>query len=237
MTATNKKPTKTPEPGQADLSVRSCEPKRKFHRKAAPKQPEQVAFVREVGERLKQARLLNQMSLGEAASRMGYADQANLSKLETAKHVTTIPLLALADAAKLYEVPADYLLCLTDELSHQPRVQLSREINSWLANMVERRHKTEYEMLCLLHEEVSAIFTAFKEISVLVQGLDEALARFKELNPRFENMRGGATVQLRTTELMGTTARVQSSLNKFRHQMQAARMSPTPAAQAALFND
>lgn len=219
----------------ADLLVSACEPKRRYHRRAPATQPEQVAFVRVVGERLKLARELNALSLAEAAKRLGFATQASLSKLETAKHVATIPLYVLADAAKMYEVSADYLLGLTDDLKQQARVQISRQTGAWLQTSLERSHRAQMEMLCLLHEEIVVALTGLRDVSLLVQDIDTAVTRFRELNPRFDGMRGGSPVLHSTQEAMKGVARTAAAVTKFKAMMQAAGLSSAmPSAQAQM---
>lgn len=220
----------------ADLLVQGCEPKRRYTRAAPANQPEQVAFVRGVGERLKIARELCSMSLAEAASRLGFSTQASLSKLETAKHVATIPLYLLADAARVYEVSTDYLLGITDELRQQARVQTSQDVTRWLHTSMERARRQELEMLNLVHEEVTVALVGLRDVTLLVQEADAAVNRFREINPRFEGMKGGATVLRRMSDAMLGVSRTAAAVTKFKMMMHASRLSaPVEPQTQALF--
>ena len=201
-------------------------PRRTAAKATAADAQQQASVVRLCGERLKLARELNQLSMQEAATRMGFANKASLSKFETAKHVAGIPLWVIAKAAEVYEVSADYLLGVTDDWQVAPRIRQSREVTAWLQSSLEKYRTRDLDTLSLLHEGMVRIVTGQGDISVAVQELAEATDKFRELNPRFVDMRGGASVIRCTENAMRCTSLVSAQLAKFRGVMRASRTVP-----------
>lgn len=199
-------------------------------------QAQQVEAVRLVGERLRIARELNGLPLAEASKRFGFSSEsgANLSKLETAKHVSAIPLWVIREAAKIYEVSADFLLGVTDDLRMVPRVQLTSDVSAWLFDAMERGRARDMEVLASLQHQVVMVFECERATSLTVQEFEAAWARWLELNPGFEGMRGGATVAKRLEELQAAAARTAAQLTKFRQMMRAAKQVPPVDEQLTL---
>lgn len=70
----------------------------------------QTEAVKTIGARLKASRVLCNLSLSEAARRLGYANPSKLSKVENATDTNSVPLWLIRDAAELYEVSTEYFL-------------------------------------------------------------------------------------------------------------------------------
>lgn len=62
---------------------------------------DQSALVRTIGERLREARELNNLSQSEAAKRLGYSNPSKLSKVESATDTNSVPLWLIVGAARV----------------------------------------------------------------------------------------------------------------------------------------
>lgn len=180
--------------------------------------------IKEVGIRLRKARELNSLSLTEAAKLFGFANPASISKLETAKHVASIPVWFLVEAARVYEVSADYLLGLTEELGMQARVQFDRETAQWMQSAIERTRERDIQTMATLHSQIVCAMEIERDLTISVQEVDRALDAFVDQNPRFNSsMKGGARLRRTVDEAMQLAAKAAAQLTKFRGVMQATR--------------
>jgi len=153
---------------------------------------EQAALVRTIGERLRMARELCNMSQSVAAKRLGYANPSKLSKVERATDTLSVPLWLIAKAARVYGVSADFLFGITDSWDGSP-LSKSRETNEWLLETWEKQRARDMETLRVFHARMDAIATNEELTCASINNITEALTSFRSLNPSFESdMRGSA---------------------------------------------
>ena len=153
---------------------------------------EQAGLVRTIGERLREARELCNMSQSVAAKRLGYANPSKLSKVERATDTMSVPLWLIAKAAKVYGVSTDYLFGITDSWDGSP-LSKSRETNEWLLQTWEKQRARDMETLRVFHARMDAISNNEELTCQSIDTISEALTAFRQLNPGFEtDMRGSA---------------------------------------------
>lgn len=183
---------------------------------------EQLRAVEQVGRRLRAAREINGWDVTEAARRLGYKNAGSLSRLETGKHVLSIPLYMLARAAQVYGVTTDYLLGLTDDLSLAPTMRLRRDAALWLADYMERQRHADVTAYLMLQEQVELVTTGTKEVILAVEELTTSLAGMRSANAVvFDNMRGGSRVLSMAARAERVSVSTAARLNRFRGMLQA----------------
>lgn len=164
------------------------------HKSKRPLLHKQVAILRKIGERMREAREMCGMSQTVAAKRLGLSNSSRLAKIENAVDVRTAPEWLLLDAAGLYQVSLDYLYGASDDWETSARMTQEREIGGFLFATLEAVRRRDMEAFAGLHEHIEAlranIDLSFQEAARASEGL----RRFVELNPGFETMRGSAMV-------------------------------------------
>lgn len=158
----------------------------------APGRHERYALVRTLGERMRQARELCNLSQSAAARRLGYANPSKLSKIEAAVDVASVPLWLIQRAAEVYEVSVDFLFGFTDDWETGARMTQEREVSAWLVRAWNDARVRDVQARLQLENQLAVIHETIAGSSHAVAELEAALKRFIELNPEFEgDMRGG----------------------------------------------
>lgn len=184
---------------------------------------EQVEAVKRLADRLKAARELNGWTMREAAKRFGYSNISTISKIESARHITTIPMWFVPVAAKVYNVSTDYLHGLVEDWDVQPRVRLDENATSWLFDYMEKARERDMGAVRLLHEHVSAVSHAAITSGNLARSVQDALNTFRRANPEFEEMKGGATLERVVEECAVAADATTASLKRYLSITEAAR--------------
>ncbi|MDD5271296.1 MAG: helix-turn-helix transcriptional regulator [Methylovulum sp.] len=150
-------------------------------------------FSQLIGKRLREARLMNRLSLDQAAQRLGYQNDSQLSKLENG-YGGRIPTLAkLMEAARLYGVSCDWLLGLTDDWDIDEHHDRTAHIVGYMFESLSIARKAEIGLMCKISRRVADMEKAVLGIADKLQETHDALGVFVRLNPEFEtDMRGGA---------------------------------------------
>lgn len=188
----------------------------------ASKRHEQAALVRVIGSRLRQARDLNNLSLSTAAQRLGYANPSKLSKVENASDAPSVPLSLILNAARLYDVSIDYLFGVSDDWEAGSRMTQEREVSAWLFDTWTLARNRDVAVLKGLHDRVEIVRQV---IDMLMQANDEmtaAFTRFAELNPEFEEMRGGSKLQSAAERAAMTAHHARAKVRRFKLECMAA---------------
>lgn len=169
--------------------------KEDFYR--VPVDKEERALIAIVGERLKEGRKLCKFTIKMAAELLQIEPQ-RLNEIEQGFNVDAVPLKMLKKAADVYQVSVDFLFGLAgDDWESAPEVRAARDITTFLfEHRVEVFSKAagqrlrQQRRLDKLAVQVNALRLALAEVH-------EAYDKFTELNPEFDDMRGGATLQNR----------------------------------------
>lgn len=147
----------------------------------------QSALLRTIGQRMKTARELCNLSQVKAAKRLGYQNSSKLSRVESGIDSGPVPLWLIVRAAAVYDVSIDYLFGVSNEFD----ADLQRGVSEWLIETWEKARLRDVESIRKLHKKVSAMEAAIHAMLDANKDVSAALNRFSELNPEFEDMRAG----------------------------------------------
>ena len=139
----------------------------------------QVDVVKTIGARLKASRELNNLSLSEAAARLGYSNPSKLSKVENATDTNSVPLWLIRDAARLYDVSTEYLFGLSDDWE----TGVPRGLSGWILDEWEYQRRRDAAALANLAGRVDACVTLIPALAADAVAVRVALDRIAELNP------------------------------------------------------
>lgn len=148
----------------------------------------QAALVKTIGARLKASRELSNLSLSEAARRLGYSNPSKLSKVENATDTNSVPLWLIRDASELYEVSADYIFGLADDWE----TGVPRGMTGWLADRWEEQRRRDISAMAALGARVDACAEHIPFLAADAREVLDAVRRLDALNPEaWPEIRGG----------------------------------------------
>ena len=158
-----------------------------------PSKDEQIALVKAIGLRLREARLAAGLNQVAAAKRLGYANSSRLAKIENGLYSAHIPIWMFTKAAGVYGVSVDYLMCTSDRMQGDgvPSTVMEEIVEAmkteW-ARMTNRDVIAVQEIL----GRTALLEGALTNVEMATQEALEALARVETLNPyRWRKLRGG----------------------------------------------
>ena len=148
----------------------------------------QAEIIKTIGGRMREARELSNLSLSEAARRLGYANPSKLSKVENATDTNSVPLRLIRDAAELYDVSADYIFGLADDWE----TGIPRGMTGWLADRWEQQRRRDIAAMAALGARVDACAELIPGIAADAREVLDAVRRLDALNPdAWPEIRGG----------------------------------------------
>lgn len=173
---------------------------------------DQGALVRTIGQRMREARELCNLTQSEAARRLGYANPSKLSKVEAATDTNSVPLWLIHGASKLYEVSVDYLFGITDDWE----TGVPRGTQAFLLDAWEKMRERDLLALDRLHREVVAVSGGTGAMLCAVKELSAAISLYCGRNPDFPETLGSATVMHRLGRLEAAATAAEVDLRKLR---------------------
>jgi transcriptional regulator with XRE-family HTH domain len=173
---------------------------------------DQDALVRAIGQRLREARELCNLTQSEAARRLGYANPSKLSKVEAATDTNSVPLWLIHSASKLYEVSVDYLFGITDDWE----TGVPRGTQAFLLDAWQKMRERDLLALDRLHREVVAVSGGTDAMLCAVKELSAAISLYCSRNPNFAETFGSATVMHRLGRLEAAASATEVDLRKLR---------------------
>jgi transcriptional regulator with XRE-family HTH domain len=177
---------------------------------------DQAAIVKTIGERMRQARELCNLSQIEAARRFGYSNPSKLSKIEGATDTNSVPLWVVLKASAAYEVSTDYLFGLSEDFEISPRATQERIVSRWVLAQVDTQQRLVLDTLFAMNEQIARVIDVFPKTHAQALEVARALARFRELNPGFEDMRGGSTLLAASEHVVDGAASANEIFHRFR---------------------
>jgi transcriptional regulator with XRE-family HTH domain len=162
---------------------------------------EQASIVKTIGQRLKSSRELSNLSLSEAARRLGYSNPSKLSKVENATDTNSVPLWLIRDAAQLYDVSTEFLFGLSDDFE----CGAHRGMTPYLLDQWERMRNRDLRALITLQQRIEAVTAVIPTIRRDAQGVIDAINRLSDLNgDAFLDLRGGSILNAAAVRLKKT---------------------------------
>jgi len=142
---------------------------------------------------MKEARELCRLKLYEAAQLIGL-NTDKLEKIEGGTDFDAIPLSAIQRAAKIYDVSADFLLCISEDWEHDPVIRQQRDFLSHVqSKLVETQAKTAAQLI-QQQAEINVINDTVQSLAPAIKSINDSVIRFWEINPEFETMLGSAPI-------------------------------------------
>lgn len=173
---------------------------------------QQTTLVRTIGERMRQARELCNLSQSEAARQFGYANPSKLSKIEAATDTNSVPLWAILAAAKVYQVSVDFLFGISDDWE----TEAPRSAQEWLLDSWEKMRQRDMRALDRVHHEVVTVAGSTADLLAGIRGIGDALSGFRTRNVEFDDMPSSATLLHRLATLEAVAREAEAKLQKLR---------------------
>jgi transcriptional regulator with XRE-family HTH domain len=175
-----------------------------------PGKHEQAAIVRTIGERMRQARELCNLSQSEAARRLGYAKSSKLSKIEAASDTNSVPLWAILAGARVYEVSVDFLFGITDDWE----IGTPRGTQAWMLDRWQEARERDLRTLDKLNTRVTAVAEGVAAMVSASRRMGDAVSGFRARNGEFDDMPASAPVVHRLARLEAVAREAEVKLHK-----------------------
>jgi len=159
-----------------------------------PVQPEdkaEVAVLKTIVARLREARGLAGIHDYQAVNWLG-VPATELTELENGIH--TIPLTTIKRASQLYDVSIDYLFGQTDDWELCPEVRKERDFSAHLQSLLITEQAKVAAKLIEHDAQIAVLSEAVTVLAPAIRAVYDAMLRFWELNPVFDEMVAGAPV-------------------------------------------
>lgn len=145
-----------------------------------------LAIARTIGQRLKQARELNNLNLLDASIKLGYGNSSKLSKIENAQATNTVPIWLINKAANLYQVTVDWIFGRSSDWELSAYACDSREQQHYIVDMLNEARARDLEVLCRVNNRSVVVGKATHELIEAIEKINLALNSFSNLHPEFE---------------------------------------------------
>lgn len=172
---------------------------------------DQAALIRVIGARMREARELNNLSQSEAARRLGYKNPSKLSKVESATDTNSVPLWLICAAAKVYEVPVDFLLGLTEDWE----CGVPRGTQGWLLDAWQKMRLRDIGLLDRVHHEVVTVASTTSDLVAAVREVGDSLTAYRDRNPEFDETPASNVLVSRIAKLEAAAKRADAGLKRF----------------------
>lgn len=184
-----------------------------------PKANSRASLAKNMGLRLRASRESIGMAQGEAARRLGYANQTKLAKIEGGTDTNSVPHWVVLRAARLYDVSIDYIYGESDDWELSARALQERDMAKWMMEAWEAGRQRDLEVLRKLKLRMNAITEAVTGLFSASQDVQDAMRRFIELNyETFEEMRGGNRLLTAVDRLFDVTGTCKRKVTRFSNQ-------------------
>lgn len=184
-----------------------------------PKANSRAALAKNIGIRLRASRESIGMAQGEAARRLGYANQTKLAKIEGGTDTNSVPHWMVLRAARLYDVSIDYIYGESDDWELSARALQERDMAKWMMEAWEAGRQRDLEVLRKLKLRMNAITESVTGLFSASQDVQDAMRRFVELNSAtFDDMRGGNRLLTAVDRLFNLTGTCKRKVTRFSRQ-------------------
>lgn len=183
-----------------------------------PTRTEQAELAHAVGIRLKEAREMACLSQQQAARMLGYSNSTKLSKIESGRHSSQIPLWVLKRAAELYDVSLDYLTGITETMERdEDRQAINREMMIHMRESWEAMRMRDVAVQGAMLERVKSLEDGLALVDQESQEALEAMQRFIALNRKsWLDMRGGSRLESAVERAAESSRKARARVKRFR---------------------
>lgn len=173
-----------------------------------------AAIVITIGRRLIEARELTGMGQAEAAQMLSVPLKV-LIRHERPADRLIVSLTLIQRAAKLYEVSLDFLFGESDDWETGSRMTQERAVSRWLFREFDSARCEQMDELRRIHNRIELLGGVIRRIAEHSELVNSAFNRFRELNPEFEDARGGANVENSIERLSASSESASRALRRF----------------------
>jgi len=152
----------------------------------------QTEIVRTFGERMIRARELCGYSQQKAAELLGYANSSKLAKIEAASDTNSVPLWLIPKAAEVYLVSIDFLFGTSDFWQRDPAAAQECQVSQWLEAHWKQEQEAQDQAFKKLHAKQAELSATIERTQRRSKENLQQVERVRELNPEFDDLRGGA---------------------------------------------
>jgi transcriptional regulator with XRE-family HTH domain len=156
----------------------------------------EVAIIKIVGGRMREARELCKLPRHVAADRLGVSDQS-LDRIESGIDIETIALKVIRQASLIYDVSVDFLLGFSDDWEVDPKTRQDREFAAYLHQEQAKLFSRWAVNQLRVERQMKTLSTAVNALRIEVAETFEALDTFEALNPGFKDLPGGSMIRYR----------------------------------------
>lgn len=177
---------------------------------------EENFISRTIGQRLRESRELSNYMQNQAAFLLGI-DPKELASYENAVDLDgSIPNWLILKASAIYDVSIDYLYGASEDWELDPIIRNERDLLSIVNKIHIQDHAEQLAKILAIENKISVSTDAVKELEPAIKGIDEAMSRFRELNPKFDDMPAGSTLLKRIADVQELIQEVRCQLIRFK---------------------
>jgi hypothetical protein len=152
---------------------------------------DEIAVIKLVGSRMREARELNKLPVHVAADRLGIPKPL-LEKLEVGFDVPSLPLKWVRQASLIFDVSVDYLLGFSDDWETDPKTRQDREFGAYIHQAQTQLFSQWAVKQMNLERQVEAMAVAVGTLPAEIEAIVEALNTFRGMNPDFDKLPAGS---------------------------------------------
>lgn len=165
-------------------------------------------------ERIIAARVMNGMTAVDAAKRLGYANSAQLSLIESGERKVPNDWQFLLNMSRVYSVSVDYLLGVSPNPERDPVVAESFAMLRGFEELVQSQAVAMTTAFVRFGKERVAARTDLTALAAAAQEVSAALTRMRELCPEFDELRGGSKLLASVERLEAAAIPVQEVITR-----------------------
>jgi transcriptional regulator with XRE-family HTH domain len=160
---------------------------------------QEVVLLKVLGARMREGRQLCKFTVQKSAELIG-CDPEYLHNLETCVDINHVPLSLIRDASNIYDVSIDFLFGMNDDWEKCEETKSLRAIHSYIYK-AQLKHFSEVAVeLVKLKKLQEAMAKEVSSLAKSITSIEQALDRFIELNPEYDELRAGSTLIYRVKE-------------------------------------
>lgn len=155
----------------------------------------EIAMIKNIGARLREARELTRYSIKDAAELMGLQAES-LRQIESGVDSESIPLHVIQQAAKIYDVSVDFLFNMNDDWEVAQEVRRERDFLVHIQTKLAEDQAKIAARLLNQQAQINALTAAVESLVPAIQAINDAITQFQQVNPELVSMPTGSPVLL-----------------------------------------